>query len=60
MAALRNTVISTFGRDVATANTEFVPTGSDAVGRQSQTWIRTDEGWRIASAHVSWLAGRAP
>jgi hypothetical protein len=57
---LRNTVITTFGRDTAVANTEFVPVGSDAVGRQSQTWVRTDDGWRIASAHVSWLGGRAP
>jgi hypothetical protein len=57
---LRNTVISTFGRDVAVANTEFVPSGTDAIGRQSQVWIRTDEGWRIAGAHVSWLGGRAP
>ncbi|MEI7977098.1 MAG: AtzH-like domain-containing protein, partial [Betaproteobacteria bacterium] len=23
-------------------------------GRQSQTWIRTADGWRIVSAHVSW------
>ena len=57
---LRNTVITTFGRDAAVANTEFVPIGSDAVGRQSQTWIRTADGWRIVSAHVSWLGGQAP
>jgi ketosteroid isomerase-like protein len=57
---LLNTVITTFGRDTAVANTEFVPVGSDAVGRQSQTWVRTNDGWRIASAHVSWLGGRAP
>lgn len=57
---LRNTVITTFGDDVATADTEFVPDGSDARGRQSQTWIRTADGWRVASAHVSWHAGRRP
>jgi hypothetical protein len=57
---LRRTVITTFGRDVAVANTEYVPHGSDAVGRQSQTWLRTPDGWRIVSAHVSWLGGRAP
>ena len=57
---LRNTVISTFGHDVALVNTEFVPHGTDARGRQSQTWIRTRDGWRIAGAHVSWLGGRAP
>lgn len=57
---LRNTIITTFGADVATADTEFVPAGSDVVGRQSQTWIRTAEGWRVASAHVSWLGGVRP
>ncbi|HEY4331302.1 MAG TPA: AtzH-like domain-containing protein [Ilumatobacteraceae bacterium] len=24
-----------------------------AIGRQSQTWVRGDDGWRIARAHVS-------
>jgi AtzH-like len=57
---LRRTVITTFGSDFAVADTEFVPDGSDAVGRQSQTWVRTPDGWRVASAHVSWLGGRAP
>ncbi len=57
---LRNTMVTTFGSDVAVVDTEFLPHGSDAVGRQSQTWIRTADGWRVASAHVSWLGGRAP
>jgi ketosteroid isomerase-like protein len=57
---LRNTVITTFGTDVATADTEFLPDGADAVGRQTQTWIRTEHGWRVASAHVSWLSGVRP
>jgi hypothetical protein len=57
---LRNVVITTYGDTVATADTEFLPLGSDAVGRQSQTWIRTPHGWRVASAHVSWLSGRGP
>jgi hypothetical protein len=50
---LHNRRITTFGRDFGTANVEFVPAGSDAVGRQSQTWVRTDKGWKIVSAHVS-------
>ena len=50
---LRNTVITTFGRDVATANTESVRAGETTVGRQSQTWVRMPEGWRIVCAHVS-------
>ncbi|MFN8053013.1 MAG: oxalurate catabolism protein HpxZ [Acidimicrobiales bacterium] len=59
--SLRNTVVTTFGDHVATVDTEFVPDGSDAaLGRQSQTWLRTEVGWRVASAHVSWHAGRRP
>lgn len=50
---LRNQRITTFGRDFGIANTEFLPAGSDRVGRQSQTWIRTADGWKIVSAHVS-------
>ena len=50
---LDNTVIVTYGRDFATANTEFQREGSTLRGRQSHVWIRTDEGWRIAAAHVS-------
>ena len=52
---LANTVITTFGRDFATANTEFRRHGSDRIGRQSQTWTRTPDGWRVVSAHVSLL-----
>lgn len=50
---LMRTVITTFGADVAVADTEFVPHGTEDVGRQSQTWVRTPAGWRIVSAHVS-------
>src|SRR5205814_6007278 len=34
---LRNTRITTFGRDFGTANAEYVPHGSDRVGRQSRS-----------------------
>ena len=50
---LKNTFITTFGRDFAVANTESDRPGSDVTGRQSQTWVRMPEGWRIVSAHVS-------
>ncbi len=53
---LGRTVITTYGRDFATANTEFHRAGSDRTGRQSQTWMRTPEGWRVVSAHVSFLS----
>ena len=52
---LMRTVVTTFGRDFATANTEFKREESGREGRQSQTWVRTAEGWKIVSAHVSWL-----
>jgi hypothetical protein len=50
---LAHTVITTFWHDFATANTEFRRAGETSVGRQSQTWVRTANGWRIVSAHVS-------
>ncbi|MBI3517251.1 MAG: oxalurate catabolism protein HpxZ [Proteobacteria bacterium] len=48
-----NTMITTYGRDFATANTEFRRPQVERGGRQSQTWARMPEGWRIVSAHVS-------
>jgi hypothetical protein len=52
---LIDTVITTYGRDFATANTQFRRKESGRRGRQSQTWVRTPEGWRVAAAHVSLL-----
>ena len=52
---IANTVITTFGRDLATANTEFERVESGRRGRQSQTWARMPGGWRVVSAHVSFL-----
>ena len=48
--------ITTFGDDFAIANLEFRREGEQRVGRQSQTWVRFAQGWRVVSAHVS-LAG---
>jgi hypothetical protein len=50
---LQNTTITTFGRDFATAMTEFQREGGSKTGRQSQTWVRMDDGWRVVAAHVS-------
>ncbi|MDB5796242.1 MAG: hypothetical protein JWP36_144 [Paucimonas sp.] len=47
------TVITTYGDDVATANIEFSRAGNPKIGRQSQTWIKMTEGWRVVAAHVS-------
>lgn len=52
---LLRTVVTTYGRDFGTANTTFIRDGSDRIGRQSHTWLRTPEGWRIVAAHVSLL-----
>ena len=53
---LERTVITTFGRDFATASTEFQRAGASRIGRQSQSWVRFPEGWRVVAAHVSLLA----
>ena len=53
---VHKTVITSYGRDFATANIEFQRAGSDRPGRQSQTWMRTAAGWRVVAAHVSLLA----
>ena len=53
---LAHTVITTFGHDMATAMTEFHRAGSDRIGRQSQTWVRLPEGWKVVAAHVSLIA----
>jgi hypothetical protein len=50
---IRNTIITTFGRDFATASTEFLRPGQPSLGRQQQSWVRFPEGWRIVAAHVS-------
>jgi hypothetical protein len=50
---LDKTQVTTYGSDFATVNTLFVRDGSVKLGRQSQTWIRTGDGWKVAAAHVS-------
>jgi len=51
---LAGTTITTFGRDFATASTLFSRrTAPGKIGRQMQTWVRMDGGWRIVAAHIS-------
>ncbi|WP_245215250.1 oxalurate catabolism protein HpxZ [Pararoseomonas baculiformis] len=51
---LERTVITTFGRDFAVANTMFRRENAPGrLGRQSQSWVRFPEGWRVVAAHVS-------
>ena len=55
---LSETVITTYGRDCATAMTLFFRAGAPGrIGRQSQTWVRFPEGWRVVAAHVSLIDG---
>ena len=49
------TCIATYGQDFATVNIEFQRIGTQNSGRQSQTWLRTADGWKVVSAHVSLL-----
>jgi hypothetical protein len=46
-------VVTCYGSDFATTNIEFTRSGRH--GRQSQTWARMPEGWRIVAAHVSYM-----
>jgi hypothetical protein len=51
---LAGTQITTYGDDCAVAATLFYRDSAPGkVGRQMQTWVRTDRGWRVAAAHVS-------
>lgn len=54
MRKLERTSITTYGDDFATANTLFRRDSmSGKIGRQSQSWVRFPEGWRVVAAHVS-------
>jgi 1-carboxybiuret hydrolase subunit AtzH-like protein len=51
---ISRTVITTYGRDFATASTLFErDTVPGKIGRQMQTWVRMPEGWSVVAAHVS-------
>ena len=57
---VRRRVVTSFARDFATTSIEFQRIGSSGVpegpaGRQSQSWVRLAQGWRIVAAHVSLL-----
>jgi hypothetical protein len=51
---LERTVITTFGRDFATASTLYYRDNAPGkTGRQMQTWVRFPQGWKVVAAHVS-------
>ncbi|UXA51554.1 oxalurate catabolism protein HpxZ [Xanthomonas prunicola] len=45
--------VHSYGRDHATTHAEFVRESSSARGRQSQSWVRFADGWKVVAAHVS-------
>jgi hypothetical protein len=54
---IRRLDIVTFGHDYGSITLEFERDvqGKIVQGRQSQVWVRLQEGWRIVAAHVSVL-----
>jgi len=53
---LSRTVITTYGRDYAVASTLFRrATAPGKIGRQTQTWVRSPDGWRVVVGHVSMI-----
>lgn len=54
---LSGTVVLTVDDRTAVVSTLFGYPGSPAEGRQTQTWVRFPEGWRIVAAHVSEVPG---
>jgi len=55
---LGKVVITTIGDRCASASAEFSFPGDDRIGRQTQIWMKSDEGWRIVAAHVSFMPSR--
>jgi ketosteroid isomerase-like protein len=55
---LDRTVITSYGTDCASVQTEFIRDDTPGkIGRQTQVWVRTEAGWKVASAHVSMMDG---
>jgi hypothetical protein len=51
---LSRTIITTFGRDFAVASTLYERASAPGkIGRQTQTWVKFPEGWRVVVGHVS-------
>ncbi|QYN35599.1 oxalurate catabolism protein HpxZ [Pseudonocardia sp. DSM 110487] len=55
--ALRETQILAIDDRTAVVTTLFGYPDGAVEGRQSQTWVRFAEGWRIVAAHVSEITG---
>ncbi len=55
--AVTRKIVTTYGRDYAMTHVEFVSASVPRGARQSQTWLRLPEGWRVVAAHISPLPG---
>lgn len=49
--------VTVFGRDLAMVHVISRYPQEQRLGRQSQLWLRTSAGWRVAHAHVSRATG---
>ncbi|HEY0597430.1 oxalurate catabolism protein HpxZ [Sphingopyxis sp.] len=50
---LGRVAITVYGDRFATADAEFEREGGGAPGRQTQSWVKFADGWKVVSAHVS-------
>jgi len=50
---LGRVAITVYGDAFATADAEFARDGVSRRGRQTQSWVKFADGWKIVSAHVS-------
>lgn len=50
---LGRVAITIYGDSFATADAEFFRENSDRRGRQTQSWVKFADGWKVVSAHVS-------
>ena len=50
---LGRVAITVYGDAFATADAEFFRENNDRRGRQTQSWVKFPDGWKVVSAHVS-------
>ncbi|WP_232492400.1 oxalurate catabolism protein HpxZ [Novosphingobium kaempferiae] len=50
---LGRVAITVYDDAFATADAEFFREGSERRGRQTQSWVKFADGWKVVSAHVS-------
>ena len=54
---LGRVAITVYGDRFATADAEFEREGEHGLGRQTQSWVKFADGWKVVSAHVSLQGG---